>query len=660
MYIQVRLLKGWKAPIWYSVLEGSDPLEIGSIVEVPLQNRKSPAVVIALHQILPLSITFIVRSILAVHATPNDEHYQGFIKKVASFYGIDPVYFYKRIRSFFKIGRTVGPPLVIEKQISSSIPILLTDEQKVAIDGIFPALTNGFFEPVLLYGVTGSGKTVVYKELICKVLKEQKVVLYLLPEVSLCLQFQSLLARELPDFLVLGFSSASSLSEKKQVWQSLLEGKSFILVGVHLPILLPISNLGLIIVDEEHEGGFQEKKHPKINSKEIALWRAKEYNIPIILGSATPSVQSLYRAKTLGWKFFELKKRFAGAFPQIIVAHLRENKSKRKNFWVTKELEERIREQLIKKEQTIIFLNRRGYSFFLQCKGCGFTPSCGQCSVSLTYHKELSGNEELRCHYCAFWREMPLVCPECFLSAEHFLKKGIGTQQMVLILQELFPTAVIGRMDADITAQKKLLKQMLIEFEKGAIDILVGTQSITKGYHFPNVTLVGVIWADLQCNLPVFNAHEGAIQQLIQVAGRAGRAEKPGVVVVQTMGDHPLFKYLDETKYLDFYHEEIEMRKLSNYPPFTRFLQLELMHEDSEILEQEAQEVFDYLFELNEKQKLEVMLLGPVKPIVYKISKMEMRHIFLKTTSFEKAFILFFALQTKKIKSKLFLVPTQS
>jgi len=321
-------------------------------------------------------------------------------------------------------------------------------------------------------------------------------------------------------------------------------------------MILPIANLGLVIVDEEHESGYQEKKHPKINTKDAAIIRSNMTGCPIILGSATPSISSLFNVKTKKWKFFQLKKRFAGTFPKIRTVFLNTKKF-RKNFWISKELEDAIREKIASKEQVIIFLNRRGFSFFVQCKNCSFIFQCQNCSVSLTLHKD----KRLTCHYCQYAIFQPERCPECKKHEKQFIKKGIGTQQVVTIIEELFPAAKIARADLDTTIRKKLWSQTIHDFEQGNIDILVGTQTITKGFHFPNVTLVGILWADLNLHFPIFNATETTLQQLIQVAGRAGRQHNESEVIVQTMSNHPVFNYLNETDYLKFYSSEIEKKE---------------------------------------------------------------------------------------------------
>jgi primosomal protein N' (replication factor Y) len=406
-------------------------------------------------------------------------------------------------------------------------------------------------------------------------------------------------------------------------------------------VLLPISNLGLIIVDEEHEVGYQEKKHPKVNSKEAAIWRAHMNGIPILLGSATPSLTSLDNVKTKGWHFFELKERFAGIFPTVKTVSLKDAKNRR-NFWITTELERAIKLRLERGEQTIIFLNRRGYSFFVQCKTCSFIFMCDNCSVSLTLHED----GRLSCHYCSLRQELSPQCPGCKGSAKNYLKKGVGTQQVVSILETVFPHATVARADMDTTVNKKQWQETLERFEHGIIDILVGTQTITKGYHFPNVTLVGILWADLNLHFPMYNAAEVCLQQLIQVAGRAGRTGKPSEVIVQTMVEHSIFNYLNEIDYVKFYDSQMETRKEIGYPPAMRLAEIELKYTDEIVIEQEAQQLAKELR----------AVCGDVPP-VHKIKHIHMRKIYLKCSAVQPMMALFGGIKRRKYQSSIYFTP---
>ena len=486
-YIHVKLLNGFPQPLTYAVPPEQQENLVGVVVKVPLKDRLVSAYVFAQTEKLESIPKFTIKPMHSREPFPADGHYQQFLAQLSEYYQVDPLHFVKRIRQFVN---QEEPEAVLAPTNSESFgkPVILTEEQENIVATIAPTIGARIFTPALLHGVTGSGKTEVYKQLIIKTHAQQKTTLLLLPEVSLALRFEQILKAQLPsDIPIIGFHSGTKIKEKRMLWQSLLEQKPILIVGVHIPILLPIANLGLIIVDEEHETGYQEKKHPKVNTKEAALLRAQLTKIPILLGSATPSIQSLHLTQTKKWNFFSLSKRFAGAFPTIKTVLLT-NKERRPNFWITKELQKAIADRLLKKEQTIIFLNRRGYSFFVQCKECSFIFECSSCSVSLTLHN----NNELACHYCTRSQQLPTACPTC--KKNELLKKGIGTQQVVTILEQLFPNAKIGRADMDVSSKKKLWEQTMQEFENGTIDILVGTQTITKGFHFPNVTLVGILW----------------------------------------------------------------------------------------------------------------------------------------------------------------------
>jgi len=354
--------------------------------------------------------------------------------------------------------------------------------------------------------------------------------------------------------------------------------------------------------------------------------------------------------KKNNWSFFQLKKRFSGNFPIIKTVYLSEKKFRR-NFWISEKLEDAIKNRLTKREQVIIFLNRRGFSFFVQCKQCSFIFECPNCSVSLTLHK----NGILTCHYCAYAIEQPNSCPEC--KKEKLIKKGIGTQQVVTILEKIFPYARIGRADLDTSSKKKLWQKTMQDFESGCIDILVGTQTIAKGFHFPKVTLVGILWADLNLHFPIFNATETTLQQLIQVAGRAGRNQEKSEVIVQTMSIHKVFDYLNETNYLQFYANEVEKRKELGYPPFRRLVEIELKHTNEQIIEKEAAKLAVAFMSLAKKNTFPIQVLGPAKPPVSKIKQTHMRKIYLKGENIKQIAHVFQHADVSKYSSNIFFTP---
>lgn len=654
MFIQVRLLKGFKEPLLYEIpLEWNTVISSGALVRVPLRNKSYVAYIEEIFFEKP-HCDFHIKSALSIETLPSDKNFFPFITKLAEYYQTEPLHFIKRIRQFLVQKEDTQTANAISIQYdhkSNCSTIALTDEQQTVVSFMSDALDKSLYTPTLLHGVTGSGKTEVYKKLIEQTIQSQKTALLLLPEVTLAVQFMHLLKLQCnPTLPIVSFHSATSIKEKKQVWSALLSGKPLLIIGVHLPLLLPIKNLGLIIVDEEHDTGYQEKKHPKINSKEASLLRAQIANIPILLGSATPSIASLYNVKKKGWHFFQLKKRFSGIFPTIQVVQLADKKE-RKNFWISKELEQAIKQRLHKKEQTIIFLNRRGFSFFVQCTCCSFIFYCDSCSVSLTLHE----HNNLICHYCGYTRQLPLTCTRC--KAKEFLKKGVGTQHIVQILQKLFPHASIARADLDITLNKQVWQKTMTAFQEGTLDILVGTQTITKGYHFPKVSLVGIIWADLNLHFPIYNAVETTLQQLIQVAGRAGRSGLKSNVIVQTMDNHDVFSYLNELDYLKFYNNEFETRKLVGYPPYIRLAEIELKHADETILEKEATQLAAFLSTSIDQKKMDVQLLGPTKPPISKVKNWNFRKIYLKSSKIGMLLTLFHIIDKDHYSSFLFFTP---
>jgi primosomal protein N' (replication factor Y) len=640
-------LKGLAKPLWYQSLNRE--IAIGKVVLVPMQAQVIPAIVVKLQA--DLELPYEIRHVVSLEDFPDDSFFLDFIKQVSCYHQIAPLALIKRFRKFIEQKQENEPeqiPLALGE--TSLVTSQLTNEQQIAYDQIALQITKPAYQATILHGVTGSGKTEVYKKLIEACLKANKSVILLLPEVALAIQFEAIFSKTFTNDLVLGFHSASSAKQKKQLWQALINHQSCLIIGVHLPILLPIANLGLIIIDEEHETGYQEKKHPCLNSKDLAIMRAHTYQIPIVLGSATPSISSLHNLKRPHWQIVTLTKRFGGDFPQIKLVQIGKDQ-KQAHFLISQQLKNAIHSKLAQREQVIIFLNRRGYSFFVQCAGCKFIFHCPHCAVSLTLHQD----ETLRCHYCEFKRAMPVVCSAC--DAKKFIKKGVGTQQIVTILTKLFPEARIARADLDTTSKKKEWQDTVAKFTNKELDILVGTQTITKGYHFPGVTLVGILWADINLHLPIFNAAEVALQQILQVAGRAGRSSLSSEVIVQAMLPHPIFNYLQEELYLQFYDKEIQNRILTNYPPIARLVEIELRHFLEKVVEQEIYSFYQTL----EKKQLEfsntIEILGPVKPVVSKLKNWHMRKIYLKSIDMGDLIKLFKLVNQQIYKSKIFFTP---
>ncbi|HSW75953.1 MAG TPA: primosomal protein N' [Candidatus Saccharimonadales bacterium] len=648
MIIHVRLLHYASKFFTYSVPQDLQAkISCGILVKVPLMNRVIPAVVSQIAH-CEQKYDFVIKPIHSIYPFPPDPIYSSFIDTISDYSQTDSLYFLQRLEQFLLEKERATDIVIPLESVNHAQHVSFTQEQENVYNAIAPYVHEQKHQTFLLHGVTGSGKTEIYKRLAHDAIKQGKAVVLLLPEVALALRFEKIFSVYFTQIPVIGFHSAASAPQKRLLWQYLLEQKPIIIIGVHMPILLPTAHVGLIIVDEEHDHGYQEKKHPKIHSRDMAILKANMYHIPIILGSATPSFQSLWNVKKRGWTLLSMYNRYAGNFPKVQFASL-QTKKKRKYFWITDELYNAIQDRLNKKEQVIIFLNRRGYSFFVQCP-CSFVFSCNQCSVSLTLHQDNS----LLCHYCGYKSLIPALCPTCGVSHEEFLKKGIGTQQVVSILQKLFPQARIERADLDTTVKKRSWAQTVEEMQQGTIDILVGTQSITKGYHFSAVTLVGVLWADLNLHFPVYNAAEIALQQLIQVAGRAGRQSQESLVIVQGFDEHTIFEYIDETKYQKFYDLEIKNRIDAQYPPYKHIAEIELKGADQKIVEQDAKKLAILLQQQAQQQGFDVAVLGPIPAMIYKIKTVYCQRIFLKSFSRNTMIELFSDLKNFKMKSSVY------
>lgn len=657
MYVHVSLLNGFSQKLWYAVPSSLRvELKVGSVVQVPLQKRVEHAVVVKIQTERPAGVSFEIKEVLGHDVLPADEHYFSFIKQVSYAYQYPETQFIKRVRHFLDQKKEMELCEQEKDEQPHTQQMFLTDEQQKVCSYVSPYIQQGIYQPVVLHGVTGSGKTHVYKELIMQAFLAHKTTVLLLPEVRLAIHFQQQLRHLLPsDIEIYGFHSGSSPQEKRALWMGLLAQKALLIIGVHLPIMLPISNLGLIAVDEEHDHNYQEKKHPRIHTREVALLRARLYGIPILLGSATPSITTLFRTRKYRWPFFQLTKRFSGAMPVVRTVSLTVQKE-RPHFWISMDLKKEISARLARKEQVIIFLNRRGYSFFVQCSVCSLIFSCNNCSVSLTLHED----SRLMCHYCGVTVQMPNHCIGCQAHQDLFIKKGIGTQQAVSTLKLLFPHASIARADMDSAARKKEWQQTVSDFKQGKIDILVGTQTIAKGFHFPRVTLIGIIWADLNLNFPVFYAAESTLQQLIQVAGRAGRERMESMVIVQTCADHPIFSYLSETDYLSFYKQEIAAREMLGYPPIGFLFEIDISHVKEEVVQKEAELlVYQMRALLKDTSSQSIFILGPSRPPVHKIKSRYTQNIFLKGESFDQIMRLYKkAVEPRSWKASIYCTPS--
>ena len=484
----------------------------------------------------------------------------------------------------------------------------LTEEQMVALNTI---KIQNEFQTYLLHGVTGSGKTEVYLRLIEKVIRLGKEAIVLVPEISLTPQVVGIFGKRFGEQIAILHSGLSD-GEKYDEWRKIERREVSIVIGARSAIFAPFNNLGIIIIDEEHSTTYKQENTPRYNTIDIALWRAKRHQIPLILGSATPSIESYTRAKMGVYKLLEMKKRVNNNLPSVNLLDMREEYKKGCNI-LSRKLKENIIDRLEKKEQVILLLNRRGFSTVLRCKSCGYTEKCPRCDIPLTYHKKRGENV---CHYCGYSKPRLWECPSC--KKEKLADLGMGTEKLEQYLGEEFKNARILRMDNDTTSNKGSHKRMIQSFEQGDYDILIGTQMIAKGLDFPRVTLVGVVNGDSTLNLPDFRSAERTYQLLSQVAGRAGRGEKKGEVIIQGFNmDHYSMIATENHDYIYFYNQEMKIRKKLNYSPYCNLIVLTLKGKKEELLYEEGNKIVKHLIST---KKENVSILGPTGASIPKVN----------------------------------------
>ncbi len=498
----------------------------------------------------------------------------------------------------------------------------LTPEQTLAYQEIEKSFEDK--NVVLFHGVTSSGKTELYIHLIEKYLQMGKQVLYLLPEIALTTQITVRLKRHFGNRLGI-YHSKYSNEERVEVWQDLLEKKNYqVILGVRSSIFLPFSDLGLVIVDEEHEYSFKQfDPAPRYHARDSAIVLARLFGAKVLLGTATPSIESYFNAKSNKFGLVELNHRFANIqLPRILVVDTREARRKKQmKSHFSPQLIDQVGEALQRKEQVILFQNRRGFSPFLECDVCGWVPRCKYCDVSLTYHKKLN---HLVCHYCGNTVESPDTCNACGSPA--MSTKGFGTEKVEEEIMDLFPQARVGRMDFDTTRSKKAYQQIISDFENAHLDILIGTQMVSKGLDFDNVSLVGILNADNLLNMPDFRAFERGYQMMTQVSGRAGRKNKQGTVILQTSDpQHPIVNQVLDNDYQGMYQTQLEERQMYKYPPFYRLIYITLKHKHRPVVDQAAAALVRQLTSVFGSR-----VLGPQEPPVGRVQNLFLSRIILK------------------------------
>ena len=495
----------------------------------------------------------------------------------------------------------------------------LTNDQRSVVDEVL--VNTGYF-PYLLFGVTGSGKTEVYMELIEDALNKGKTSIVLVPEISLTPQMVLRFQKRFGDNIA-AIHSALSDGEKYDEWRRIVKGEAKIVIGARSAIFAPLNNIGMIIIDEEHSDSYkQDDSNPRYNAKDIALLRGKYHNCPVIMGSATPSLEVFARAKKGVFKLLELPNRINGkSLPHINIVDMNEMISKTKGHF-SPVLLEAISARLLKNEQIILLLNRRGYSSFVTCKNCGYTFKCPNCDITLTYHKS---SRTLRCHYCGYGTKVYDTCPECHEKSINDL--GVGTEKVEEELNKLFPESRILRMDFDTTSRKGMHEKMIKAFKNHEYDILLGTQIVSKGLDFDNVTLVGVINADTSLNIPDFRSSETTFSLLAQVAGRAGRSDKEGEVIIQTFNpEHYAIQYTKKHDYLGFYNREMSIRRELKYPPYYYICYVKISGKDNKYIYEESLKIT----KLFHNKLINMIILGPSPCTIFKLNNIYRYGIILK------------------------------
>lgn len=489
----------------------------------------------------------------------------------------------------------------------------LNVEQKNAVEQIITAGQQQKDQVFLLEGITGSGKTEVYLQAIADVLSENKTAIMLVPEIALTPQMVERFKGRFGESVAV-LHSGLSQGEKYDEWRKIEREEAQVVVGARSAIFAPLKNIGLIIIDEEHESSYKQDETPRYHARDLAIWRSKYHHCPIVLGSATPSLESRARAQKGVYQLLQLNHRAKAAaqLPAIEIVDMREEFQNHRTSTFSANLQEKIQNRLDKKEQTVLLLNRRGYSSFVMCRDCGFVLPCPNCDISLTLHMD---TRSMRCHYCGHEEPIPNRCPNC--GGNKIRYYGTGTQKVEEELRELYPQARILRMDVDTTRRKGAHEQILQKFGAKEADILLGTQMIAKGLDFPEVTLVGVLNADTSLNLPDFRSSEHTFQLLTQVSGRAGRAEKAGEVVIQTFNpQHYAIELAKKQNYEQFYQQEMHVRHRGGYPPYYFTVKITASHPEEQVA---AKKIFQIANQLKEVLSPQSLLLGPTPSMILRV-----------------------------------------
>ncbi len=628
-YAKVLLNLPIEGPFDYAIpAEFEKDIAPGKRVWVSFGARRLIGVVIAVTDRTALNKVKPILDLIDVEPVLNKEQLQ-LAKKVSEYYlcswgeAINAA-----VPSSLKNGRTSVKPRH-EDDYTSILPtedLKLTLEQKEALKEIEKSIDKRQSDVFLLHGITGSGKTEVYLQAIGKVLKQGRSCIVLVPEISLTPQAVERFKSRFKERVAL-FHSRLTQGQKYREWKKLKDGICHIVVGARSAIFSPIQNLGLIIVDEEHDSSYKQQDVPRYNAVSVSIMRARLNNAVVVLGGATPSLESYFKATRKEYKLIELTERIEKRpLPKVKILDMRQEliERKRRRIIFSRLLTEHIEKALGKKEQVMLFLNRRGFSTYANCKKCGYVERCKKCNVALNYH---SDRKVFLCHYCNYQKEHINICPSCKSAYLDYF--GFGTQRVESELHRYFPTISVSRMDTDSTKKRESHKNILKDFADRKTQILIGTQMIAKGHDFPMVTLVGVVSADTALNLPDYRAAERTFQVLTQVAGRAGRGFSPGEVIIQTyVPGHYTIQSAINHDYKDFYKKEIVLRKELFLPPFSNMIYLSLRSYKEDRAKECAMLLAKYLL----KKKLPGLIRqdGPCQAVVYRLRRQYRWNIILR------------------------------
>lgn len=511
--------------------------------------------------------------------------------------------------------------------------IYLNEEQKNACNKVISEMFDQNKKPYMLHGVTGSGKTEVYMEIIDYALSQGLDSIVLVPEIALTPQTITRFKNRFGDIVGV-FHSQLSEGQKHDVYKAIKSGNIRILIGARSALFAPFNSLGVIIIDEFHETSYKSEKNPKFSAIEVAKFIANKNNISLVLGSATPSIDEYYKAKNGEYNLIEIKQRAnKNPLPKIEVVDMKEELNKGNKSIFSFKLQDEIKQAIKNNNQVILFLNRRGYASFVSCRSCGYVFQCENCDISLTYHK---GKNIGRCHYCGYEREIPKECPEC--SSIYVKPFGVGTQKIEEELKVIFPELKVLRMDKDTTSKKGSLEEILNKFKNKEADILIGTQMLSKGLDFDNVTLVGILSADMILNFPDFKSFETTFQLITQVSGRAGRSDKEGKVVLQTYDtDHYSIRRAINYDFEGFYEDEIKIRKAFGYAPFNNMISVVVSGENENLVKKNIQNMYDSIIYLLKGRGITdfEFILGPNPCSISKINQNYRWQILFKDDNIE-------------------------